>query len=183
MTTPKSSPAIPDARLMELLDRQSITEVLYRYARACDRLDEPMLRSCFHPDSRHRHGSFDGLSSDFCGHAANIIRGVLGVRHAVTNVLIELEGDQAWSECLYDAWHLRPDASGSPAHHYFNAGRYLDRFERRDGNWRIVSRLGLVDYERLEAVDAGSLRTLPSSALGQRAPQDPLYQHMPSLST
>ena len=49
--------------LTELLDKQSISDVIMTYARAIDRLDETMLRSVFHPDSQHAHG-FEGPSSD-----------------------------------------------------------------------------------------------------------------------
>ena len=38
-----------DNRLEELLKKQAIVDIVYRYARAIDRLDEALLRSCFHP--------------------------------------------------------------------------------------------------------------------------------------
>ena len=52
-----------DAEIRALLDKQAITEVIHRYARALDRLDEALLRSVFHPGSRHAH-FFEGPSSD-----------------------------------------------------------------------------------------------------------------------
>ena len=53
-----------DQQLMqEYLAKQAITEVVYRYARAIDRMDEDMLRSVFHPGSRHNH-FYEGPSSD-----------------------------------------------------------------------------------------------------------------------
>jgi len=36
--------------IQELLAKQAISEVIVRYARAIDRLDEAMLRSVFHAD-------------------------------------------------------------------------------------------------------------------------------------
>jgi SnoaL-like domain len=37
--------------VQEMLDRHEIHEVLLRYCRACDQVDEGLLRSVFHPDS------------------------------------------------------------------------------------------------------------------------------------
>ena len=69
------------ARLDALESRAAITEVVIRYARAIDRREEALLRSCFHADSTHRHGTFDGLSSDFCTHALNIVAGLVLTHH------------------------------------------------------------------------------------------------------
>ena len=48
--------------LESLLAKQAITEVIHRYARAIDRLDESLLRSVFHPGSSHNH-FYQGPSS------------------------------------------------------------------------------------------------------------------------
>ena len=47
----------------KLLAREAIRDSIYRYARAIDRLDEALLRSVFHPGSRHNH-FYEGPSSD-----------------------------------------------------------------------------------------------------------------------
>ena len=49
-----------DPRLAGLLDKQEIEEVVLRYCRGIDRRDFDLVRSCYHPDARDRHGSFDG---------------------------------------------------------------------------------------------------------------------------
>ncbi|MFO1377532.1 MAG: nuclear transport factor 2 family protein [Steroidobacteraceae bacterium] len=167
--------------LQGLLDRQAITDVLNRYARACDRADEVLLRSCFHADSRHRHGGFDGSSADFCAFAMKIILGTRLEKHLITNVMIELDGDLATTECHYLAYHRQPDAQTGADVDYFNGGRFIDRFERRAGEWRIAERLGLIDYEAFHPVtERGVARLLPSQR-SQRVPDDPLYSLMPSL--
>lgn len=169
------------ANLRALLDRQAITDVLNRYARACDRADEPMLRSCFHPDSRHRHGGFDGTSSDFCALAMRIILGTRLEKHLVTNVMIELDGDAATTECHYLAYHRQPDPPSGGDVDYFNGGRFIDRFERRGGEWRIAERLGLIDYEAFHPVTERNVAKLSPAQRSQRVPEDPLYRLMPSL--
>ena len=52
-----------EQQLEQLLDKQAISDAIMTYARAIDRMDEPMLRSIFHSDSQHAHG-FVGPSSD-----------------------------------------------------------------------------------------------------------------------
>lgn len=172
---------IDQANLRALLDRQAITDVLNRYARACDRADETLLRSCFHADSRHRHGVFDGSSADFCTFAMKIILGTRLEKHLITNVMIDLDGDTATSECHYLAYHRQPDAQTGGDVDYFNGGRFIDRFERRSGEWRIAERLGLIDYEAFHPVTERSVANLPPSQRSQRVPGDPLYRLMPSL--
>ena len=59
-------------RLDIIESKQAITETLYAYARANDRADEALLRSLFWPESTHKHGKFEGKSSDFVGFAFKI---------------------------------------------------------------------------------------------------------------
>jgi hypothetical protein len=49
-----------DPVLQRLIDRQAIHDVLMRFSRGVDRLDEALLRSCFHSDSYDDHGHFKG---------------------------------------------------------------------------------------------------------------------------
>jgi hypothetical protein len=160
-----------------LLDKQAIAEVLYRYCRACDRADETALRECFHPDSVHKHGGFSGTSAQFCDVAMNIIRSVQVSQHLLTNVLIEFgEGrDLAFSECHYQAYHRQANRSTGEPEDEFSAGRYLDRFERRSGVWRIAERVGLIEWERYAAPAERNLAKLPADRRGQKMPQDELY--------
>jgi 3-phenylpropionate/cinnamic acid dioxygenase small subunit len=171
-----------DARALQgLLDRQAITEVLYRYARSCDRADEAMLRSCFHSDAQHRHGQFEGRSADFCTLAMKIILGTKLEKHQISNVMIELEGDAAMAECHYLAYHRQPSGVEGKDEDYFNGGRFIDRFERRGGEWRIAARIGLIDFESFQPVTERSVGKLKPEQRSRRVPDDDLYRLMPSL--
>jgi len=158
-----------------LLDKQAITEVLYRYCRGCDRADEEVIRACFHPGALHRHGGFEGTSEDFATLAMKIIRATKINKHLLTNVLIELHGEHAYSESHYLAYHRQVLRPGGAERDYFTGGRFLDRFERRGGQWKITQRVGLIDFERHEAPDAESQHA--QSQLSRRFPDDELYQH------
>jgi hypothetical protein len=133
---------MPDARLDQLASRAEITEVVIRYVRAVDRMDEAMLRSCFHPDSRHRHGGFDGPSSDFCSAALEICGRVRATHHQLGPVSIELAGEVAFVETYYTSHHRFGEVppSGREAARGSYRRRALHRpVERRDGSGRSPS--------------------------------------------
>lgn len=134
------------SRLDALESKARITEILHAYARANDRKDLELLRACFWPESTHKHGGFDGLSSDFVGFAWKIIGGLKYTAHHISNVSVEVDGDRAFSECYYFAHHRRDAKDGGGEEDAFFEGRYLDLHERRNGEWRIIRRRGLADY-------------------------------------
>jgi len=158
-----------------LLDKQAITEVLYRYARACDRADETLMRGCFHPGSIHRHGRYQGTSTEFVTLAMTIIRTATRTKHLVTNPLIEFEGGAALSECHYLAYHRIPNAETGAEEDNFSGGRYLDRFERRGGVWKIAERVGLLDFERFDSAAERNFAGLLPAQRSCRYPEDELY--------
>ena len=184
-----------DEQIRALLDKQAITEVIHRYARALDRFDEAMLRSVFHPGSRHAH-FFEGPSSDpsipskpgapgdFVAFAFDVLRTHLRTHHQLGNTLIELDGDQAFAETYFTAYHrMRPlgDPLASPGAFetemdYFVGGRYIDRFERRNGEWRITHRTGMSDWMRLEPPSSTAFGSVPSPQVGRQGPEDFIYR-------
>jgi hypothetical protein len=172
---------VAQSALTDLLARQEITEVLYRYCRGCDRADEEALRACFHPDSVHSHGGFKGRSAEFIGLAMQIVRQLISSTHMVTNVMIELNGDRAVSECHFLAHHRRIKGSGAGEEDMFLKGRYLDRFERRDGTWKIAGRIGLHDFERVLDPADRTLAGAPAEQLGRKKPDDPIYAMLAAL--
>jgi hypothetical protein len=55
---------------------------------------------------------------------------------------------------------------------YFVGGRYLDRFECRDGEWKIVQRTGMTDWMRLETPSSQGFNDIAPQTIGKRAPHD-----------
>ncbi|MBW8812815.1 MAG: nuclear transport factor 2 family protein [Caulobacterales bacterium] len=169
---------MPDALLDQLKSRAEITEVVLAYVRGIDRCDEALLRSCFHPDARHKHGGFEGLSSDFCGRAMEICRGVVSTHHQLGPVSIDLRGEIAFTETYFTAHHRfgpTPPAGGRAHEDRFMGGRYIDRFERRDGVWKIAQRTGVNDWLRYEASADGGFWDGPADQRGRRDESDPVY--------
>lgn len=167
-----------DDLLDQLKSRAEITEVVLAYVRAIDRMDEPLLRSCFHPDSRHRHGAFDGLSAEFCARAMEICGQVVSTHHQLGPVSIELAGEVALTETYFTAHHRFgevPPPGGRPHEDRFMGGRYVDRFERRDGVWKIAERVGVNDWLRYEPSDDRGFWDGPPEQRGRRDKSDPVY--------
>ncbi|MDB5861156.1 MAG: snoaL-like protein [Ramlibacter sp.] len=167
----------PDGSLQALLDREAIRECLYRYCRGIDRCDETALRSAYWDDATDCHGAWNGSASGFIARALQRL-GQGGRRvHQVTNVLIELHGDLAAVESSFFA--LQASAE-QPQLETFLCGRYVDRFERRTGEWRVAART--VVYDWIEERQRPELARDDAALFGQRqptgraAPQDAVYR-------
>ena len=126
-----------ESMVRELYDKQKIREVVTRYCRAVDRMDRDLLMSVYHPDAIDDHGFFVGNREDFWvwvkryhGNAQS------GHQHIVTNHNCELDGDTAHCETYYIFAGM--DAKDNTL--TLGGGRYLDRMEKRDGEWRIAAR-------------------------------------------
>ena len=167
---------IADAELRALLDKHAIYEVLARYARAIDRRDEALLRSVFHADAVDHHVGNRNTASDFCAWAIKLLGDMGAVAHYMGFPLIELDGDTALSECYAIAYHRL--ARDGTAFDNFLGARVLDRFERREGVWRIAYRRVVYDWNRDVATADTWGRGFFGPAFraeGRKDRQDPLY--------
>ena len=96
-----------------------------------------------------------------------------------------MEGDgTATAETYFTAFH-RMRARGDPLAaenaydtemDYFVGGRYLDRFESRGGEWKIVQRTGMTDWVRLEPGCSQGFADIAEQTIGKRAPDDAVCQ-------
>ena len=164
-----------DPRIDALMSKWEIEEVLYRYARGNDRNDVEMIRSCFWPESLHKHGGFDGKSQDFVGFAAKILATLKHAAHFITNVSVEVSGDRAFTECYYFAHHRRDAADGSGEQDAFFEGRYIDILERREGVWKIIRRRGLSDLTAKPVPAPSPYAEWPAGAHSTRDKGDDYY--------
>jgi hypothetical protein len=168
-----------DTAIETLLNKQAITEVLYRYCRAMDRIDRDMTLSIWHPDGTCNYSSTEGvpdmLFRDYLVGSTKARQGFANHSHQITNILIELEGDGAVSEAYFTASLQTAPADGKVLEHLWR-GRYLDRWSKRDGNWAIDHRQVVFDsYTPYEFV-ADRLKGMPL-ALSRRDGDDPSYAH------
>jgi hypothetical protein len=164
----------------ELDSRAEILELGARYARAADRVDRELLRDCFHPDSEHSHGGFEGLSWDFCDMAIATLLELEHTQHHIGTCSVSVHGDRASGELYFHAFH-QIGAAGWTAWPWAESGdvviiggRYLDRYERRDGQWRISYRRGLHEWEGCFRPGRRGM-PLPPDQVGRRDRSDPVY--------
>lgn len=137
--------------LETLLDRQAIADVILRYARGIDRLDFDLVRSCYHPDAYDDHGSMKGTVEEFIAAARTFLARWTVTQHFMGNMLIEVDGDRARAETYAVAYHRREDAEGNGKDDVMGI-RYVDRFERRGGEWKIAHRVVASEWRRVDAV-------------------------------
>jgi hypothetical protein len=152
------SPEELERAVHELQDRQAIHDCLMTYSRGVDRLDRELLLSVYHEDAIDDHGVFVGTPEEFADWAIAMHRRLhLSHQHCVFNYTCELDGDVAHTETYY--MFVGMNQSGTPLS--MSGGRYIDRFEKRDGRWAIAARVCVRDWAPLAEIP----ETLDQSAL------------------
>jgi ketosteroid isomerase-like protein len=132
-----------------LQDRQAIHDCLMNYSRGVDRLDRDLILSCYHEDAVDDHGVFVGNREEFADWAIDMhTRTHLSHQHAIMNYTCDLDGDVAHTEAYF--MFIGLNRQGKPL--AWSGGRYLDRFEKREGRWAIAARLCIRDWAPLEEI-------------------------------
>lgn len=161
-----------EAGIREMLDEHLIRKVLSRYWRGVDRRDVEMIISAFHPDAVDHHAGKDNLAHDFARAAMERMPQLSpgGTQHRVANISIEVDGDRAWGEAYYHAIHN--------AENQINElfGRYIDRFERRDGEWKIAERWAVLDFTQTSPRAPHPAENNPATLRGRHDKTDLSYR-------
>ena len=163
-----------NADLAVLIAKQAITEQLHRYCRAMDRMDNTLGRSVFHPDAIADYGSmYQGTGHGFIDFVYDAHARLLIHHHQLGNILIAVDGDMASSESYVTVTFRSKDGSGALIA-MKSYGRYVDRWERRDGLWAISHRRYLHSID--ETRPAAESDYPPD---GTRDRNDPSYTLLP----
>lgn len=125
-----------------LMDRQAILDVIAKHARGHDRHDVELLTSAYHEDGVDEHGYAINPGPRYADWA-NAIHAAGSVLHThnITTHLCEIEGDVAHCETYVIVGLLNNDEKGAR----LISGRYIDRLEKRNGEWKIALRRSTVD--------------------------------------
>ena len=146
----------------DLLAEQAVRKVVTCYSRGADRCDIDILKSAFHDDAGVRYGSYDGNYAVFC---ENVVAGHVAMNyttHTVVNEYYEVDAasgtgvgeiyvlaflslSQAGDVMAVDNYK---DSQSDGGYEYLVAGRYIDKYECRDGDWRISLRQYVIDWSR-----------------------------------
>jgi hypothetical protein len=184
-------PAIPqrgDFSPARVADRLEIQEMIYRWCRAVDRQDLAAIRSVFHPDATDDHGAYRGDVEGLIDWIGKRHQPIPFSMHQVTNMLIEFaDQDVAIVECyVQTVQHYPPQAKASLAElsggangepdtssELFSFTRYVDRFERRDAEWKIANRTCV---QGLKLIMSPQVATPKANwPTGTRDQNDPIY--------
>lgn len=166
------------ARLEELLDRQDIFDAIKRVSRGIDRFDRELFLSGYHPDAIIDAGELvntpdvvyeNGRALHEAGQSATL--------HMLTNHTCEIDGDVAHTETYWLYTGRNRDGTNWVA-----AGRYADRLERRNGEWRIAFRQTLIEWSgTIPATTSPLFELAPDSdahlnGAPSRSKDDPTYR-------
>lgn len=172
-------------------DRLAIQDLIHRWCRAVDRLDFDAMRDIFHPDAIDDHNRYSGDIPGLLNWIEERHRTITFSMHMVGNMVIEFASPElALSESY--VWFIQrypPEAKESLSEltngavgkegtgmDMMGCSRYVDRVEKRDGQWRIAKRTAVSDWKAVQPFDSGGPAPLPHWNIGRRDKDDPLYR-------
>jgi hypothetical protein len=164
-----------DARIDALLDRQDIHDCLTRMQRGTDRFDRALFLSAFHADAIIAAGPFVGSPAElFDWSKALQTMAHKSTLHTLLNHHCDLDGDTAHTETYYLYIAANHDDTNILA-----AGRYIDRFDRRDGAWKVAARNTVIEWSVVAPALDNPLAAVPdilANGMIARGPDDISYR-------
>ncbi len=174
-----------EAALRELLDKQAIQELVTRYSRTLDWLDDAGQASCYWPEAQVDYGFFKGTAADFVPVVMGVERASGRRWHLLASLAIKLTSSTtAQGECYGVALGFRRESEGEPYRGNMYGGRYLDTYEKRPTEsgpeWRISSRRYVMDWAlpMPDQPDASPRPDFPLPMLDLRESGHPDYRAM-----
>lgn len=154
MTDMPEALAQVQADLRFLMDRTRILDCISRHARGQDRHDIEMLTSAYHADAHDEHGNIVNEARHYARWVNGLHDASFTVHlHCITTHTCQIEGDTAHTESYVLFGLITRDEKDV----WFGGGRYVDRLERRDTDWKIALRRTIVDF--MFKADASPMKT------------------------
>jgi SnoaL-like domain len=161
-----------DEALQELVDKEAIRQAVLRYCRGVDRADEELLASAYHRDAVDYHGATPFEGAAIAPGILELVNRSRASLHQISNQFIQLQGPhRAAAETYFTAWQGMEDEGAERM--MVAIGRYVDRFEKRAGEWRIANRVVIVEHVQLLPSDGVFPASQPG--IGRRDRGDPSY--------
>lgn len=130
------------SELRYIKDRMEILDCINRHARGHDRHDDDLIASAYFPDGVDEHGPVINTGESYAAWANAAHESLTSLHtHNITTHSCQIDGDIAHAESYVIVCLLAPDMKTAT----FASGRYVDRLERRDGEWRIALRRTITD--------------------------------------
>lgn len=171
-------------KLQELLDKQELTEIMYKFARALDRVDGELMKSTYWEDAIEEHQDpifpdlffYNGNAHKFVDPAMTAFKTLKVTQHRISNPLIEINGDSAGAECYVWAYHVHEEDGVDKEG--ILGGRHLFKFERRKGIWKIKHRSTVFDWNQNQAATAIWAANYSDKLRGKRDKSDDSYNYL-----
>lgn len=165
---------IRDASMDEVVARDSLRRLVTAYSRAADRRDFALLRSLYHDDAFDQHGSmFEGGADAYVAFVEKAISAYETTVHYVVNMSFSIDGDDAEGEIHKINYHR---TKAPDAYEIITGSRSLDRYQRRNGEWRFLSRSITLDWARKQPLDLSAYDDFAAdSPHGKAGPDDLSY--------
>ncbi len=167
--------------IQTLLDKEAIRTLVLKYSRAADRHDDVAMRQLYHEDAKDDHGSyFSGLAMEFIDRLPEIQKPFTILHHNVTTHNIELDPNNpnfAEGEVYILAMHQAQTPDGQLMD-FIIGGRYLDKYEKRNGDWKFSHRAILADWCKAAMPSDITLSDdiIAGALIGKPGEADPSYK-------
>ena len=161
-----------DPELQRLLDENELRALSATYMRGLDRLDESLVRSVFADDATTHYGAFTGGANEMPAMAMRALSAYRTTQHQLGQINLAIDGDSATGEVYFQAFHQHATDNFDR----FICGRYIDRYERRDGRWLMTHRTEVVDWTRTEPIADEYFSLRPHTVRGTRDTTDLSYR-------
>ncbi|MGB2921007.1 MAG: nuclear transport factor 2 family protein [Mycobacterium sp.] len=172
-----------EALLQEMADEFQLRKLVHSYCRAVHRGDLAKLRSLYHHDATDDHGAFSAGSVEaFLAELAAARPYIRSMQHHVTTANFAISGTTAEGEVYSVAIHTL--SGGDHDVDVIVGGRYLDKYENRDGTWKFVERTIVTDWSQVNDPSIGDQSHPITSATPKGTPDanDPSYQYFSLLN-
>jgi len=123
---------------VQLADLEAIKDAARLYSRGVDRLDPDTMKRAYWPEATDEHGVFNGNAWEFCDFCMTAHDAWRATMHCIFNHSVEFDDDRHARGEVYNVTYLyRADSTVLDTWH----GRYLDEYEKRGDEWRIIRRV------------------------------------------
>ena len=143
--------------------RVDIIDALHRWCRSVDRLDYQGMRDTFHEDAVDEHGAYNGDVEGLVGWIKDRHQGIQFSSHAVSNIIVDFVSDEvalvesyvrtiqrylAANRRSLESLCGKIDLPGG-ALDLMTSSRYVDRYQKRKGAWKIAHRKLLPEWKQV----------------------------------
>lgn len=159
--TTKNAETMNEKKLQQVWDRQEIEQLMYRHARSLDRMDGELMKSTYWPEGIEEHQDpifpdhffWNDNAWKFVPEAMKGFANLKVTQHRISNILIELNGNEANAETYVWAYHVHTDENGVD-HEGILGGRHHFKLEKRNDEWRILHRSTVFDWNQNQKASA-----------------------------